>query len=279
MQQECKAILDSTLVKDKSGALFCAAAIKVLLKLQKTPLVDPMLLTHSSQTFRNFISERFETNPQKILQMYNCSWMHHELCLHFMSFPKFQNTTHFFRQYLHDLVVHAPPHYEVVCLRSTNVESQEKFFSQAKHISLRAINWKPENVLPIILLSLQARQKNSEAQQSGDNCLICRQKPTQARPFQSLLFKRGHTHMQRISPFLVCGENVWWTQTEDKSGYKFFDSDHDEDNRPAGPTLLHFSTHTIPDVFEQHSHGKPLFKMTASCYQLLSSGSMIMMAI
>ena len=45
VQQECKAILDSTLIKDKIVALFHAAAIKVLLKLQKTPLLDPLLLT------------------------------------------------------------------------------------------------------------------------------------------------------------------------------------------------------------------------------------------
>ena len=46
--------------------------------------------------------------------------------------------------------------------------------------------------------------------------------------------------MQQISSFLVCGENVWWTQTEDMSGYKFFDSDRDEDNRSAGPSTFQY---------------------------------------
>ena len=158
LNEECQKILDSTLVKDKtSGALYRAAAIKILLKLQKTPLVDPMLmtlLTTAVQMCEILYLQDSKWTPQKILRLYNCSWLHHELCSQFISPPKFQNLTHLFGQYLHDLVVHAPPQYELVCLRSTNAESQERLFSQAKHISLRATNRKPENVLPTILLSL-----------------------------------------------------------------------------------------------------------------------------
>ena len=115
-----------------------------------------------------------------------------------MSTPKFQNATHFFGQYLHDLVVHAPPQYEVVCLRSTNAESQERLFSQAKHISLCATNWKPENVLPTILLSLQARQKKSEAQQSVQKqetivSSLAKSLPPYPGTTISKLFKRGHS--------------------------------------------------------------------------------------
>ena len=80
--------------------------------------------------------------------------------------PKISNSNPFFGQYLHNLVVHAPPQYELVCMHSTNAESQERLFSQAKHISQRATNRKPENVVPTILLSLQARQKSGEVQQS-----------------------------------------------------------------------------------------------------------------
>ena len=262
MQQECKAILDSTLVKDKtSGALFRAAAIKVLLKLQKTPSVDPMLLTLLTTAVK--LSEILylkdsKRTPKRILQLYNCSWLHHELCIHFMSPPKLQNVTHFFGQYLHDLVVHAPPQYEVVCLRSINAESQERLFSQAKHISLRATSRKPENVLPAILLSLQARQKSNETQQSVQKQeTIVSSVAKSLSPYQgttitkSFIQARTHSwqaHMQRISPFLVCGENVWWAQTEDVSGYSFFC--HDEE---VGPSLLHFSRHTIPDVFKRHT--------------------------
>ena len=294
VQQECKAILDSTLVKDKtSGALFRAAAIKVLLKLQKTPSVDPILLTLLTTAVK--LSEILylkdsKRTPKRILQLYNCSWLHHELCLHFMFPPKLQNVTHFFGQYLHDLVVHAPPQYEVVCLRSINAESQERLFSQAKHISLRATSRKPENVLPAILLSLQARQKSNETQQSVQKQeTIVSSVAKSLPPYQgttitkSFIQARTHSwqaHMQRISPFLVCGENVWWAQTEDMSGYKFFDSDHDEENRSVGPSLLHFSRHTIPDVLKRHTESwKEIQDMTGSCYQLPLSGSTMKMVI
>ena len=131
-----------------------------------------------------------------------------------MSTPKFQNVTHFFGQYLYDLAVHAPPQYEVVCLRSTNAESQERLFSQAKHISLRATNRKPENVLPTILLSLQTRQKNNEAQQSVQKQETIVSSVAKSLPpypgttiTKSFIQARTHSwqaHMQRISPFLVC---------------------------------------------------------------------------
>ena len=132
VQQECKAILDSTLVKDKtSGALFQAAAIKLLLKLHKTPSVDPMLLPLLITAVRIleilYLKDSKRT-PKTVLQLYNCSWLHHELCNHFLSDPKFQNTSHFFGQYLHDLVVHAPPQYKLVCLMSTNADSLRKAF-------------------------------------------------------------------------------------------------------------------------------------------------------
>lgn len=44
-------------------------------------------------------------------------------------------------------------------LSSVNAESQEHLFSQAKRISLRATNRKTDHVLPMILVSIQARQK------------------------------------------------------------------------------------------------------------------------
>ena len=180
-----------------------------------------------------------------------------------MSTPKFQKATHFFGQYLHDLVVHAPPQYEVVRLSSMIAESQERLFSLAKHISLCATNRKPENVLPTILLCLQARQKNRQAQLSVQKqetivSSIAKSLPpyqgaTISKSFIQTRTQSWQAHMQRISPFLVCGENVWWTQTEDKSSYKFFDSDHDEEYRPAGLSLLHFGAHTIPNVFKRQS--------------------------
>ena len=152
-------------------------------------------------------------------------------------------------------MVHAPPQYELVCMRSTNAESQERLFSQAKHISQRATNRKTENVLPTIMLSLQARQKSGEVQQSlkkqetvVSSVMKCLQ------PFEGtrISYKKGDiAHMHRISPFLMLGEDVWWSQTETE--YQFFDSDTDPEHRLEGQTLMHFRDHMLPDVFARHT--------------------------
>ena len=74
-KQECKAILDSTSVKDKtSGALFRAVAIKVLLKLHKTPSVDPMLptlLITAVKLSEILYSKYSSRTPKQVLQLYN----------------------------------------------------------------------------------------------------------------------------------------------------------------------------------------------------------------
>ena len=57
--------------------------------------------------------------------------------------------------------------------------------------------------------------------------------------------------MRRISPFLVYGENIWWTQTE--TDYQFFDSDTDPEYQSEGPNLMHFSEHMLPDIFSRHN--------------------------
>ena len=96
------------------------------------------------------------------LRFYNITLFHHELCHHFLSTPKHQSRSHLFGIYLHDLVAHTPCIFQLECLRSTNAESQERLFSQAKHIGLSTSNCKPENILPTILLCMQARQTRGD---------------------------------------------------------------------------------------------------------------------
>ena len=58
----------------------------------------------------------------------------------------------------------------------------------------------------------------------------------------SFVVKRSpswQTHLQRISPFLQHGENVWW-KSEGK-GYQFFDSDLDAES-PTGSKYASFLT-------------------------------------
>jgi len=93
--------------------------------------------------------------PKAILQLYNCTWMHHELCLHLFVNPKKSTTKAIFGTYLQALLVHAPLQYEVVCLRSVNTKNQEHIFQQAKQIARSTTNCQPGNVVPN--LHLQAK--------------------------------------------------------------------------------------------------------------------------
>ena len=155
-----------------------------------------------------------------VLQLYNTAWLHHELCCDLIGSPKEETATSFYGAYLHDLIIHAPPQYELVCLRSTNAESQERLFSQAKHISLRATSRKPENVLPTILLSMQARDKTMTLQDSlkKQESMVAQAAKNVPRFPGTRISNRyiqahaysWQAHLKKISTYLQYGEGVWW---------------------------------------------------------------------
>ena len=53
-------------------------------------------------------------------------------------------------------------------------------------------------------------------------------------------------HLQRISPFLVTGVDVWWSYTS--NGFLFHDGDADPANPRDAFSLLHHRYHSIEDV-------------------------------
>ena len=166
-------IIDSTLQETASGVHLRTAVIKVYLKLLKLQDVDEDVkqllgtLVKISQLLYLPDSGR---SPKTVLQLYNVTWLHHELCCKLIPNPKAQTRDRLYGTYFHDFVVHAPPQFQIVCLRSSNSESTERLFSQIKHISQRATNRKPENGVATILLSMQAKEQtgtNSLSKQSS----------------------------------------------------------------------------------------------------------------
>lgn len=171
-----------------------------------------------------------------------------------------QSRNHLFGIYLHDISVHAAPQYEIVCLRSTNSESQERLFTQIKQTSLRATNRRVENVLPTVLLSLQAKQKvkvgTGMKGQDSMVSAVTKRLPicpgtTMDKPFVHSRLASWQAHLQRVSPFLTCGEGIWWSQ--DEQVYRFHDSDLDQDYHHEGPALKHFRHTSLSDVHTHHS--------------------------
>ena len=90
-----------------------------------------------------YMEER-NRNPRNILRLYNCSWLHHELCSKLITnFHKKMSYYTFFGTYIHSLVAHAPQQMEIISLRSVNSENQEQLFEQARRSASAASNRHP----------------------------------------------------------------------------------------------------------------------------------------
>ena len=175
-----------------------------------------LICTHVYTRMYSFDQKR---TPKTILQLYNVTWFHHELCCHLLTNPKHQSRSHLFSIYLHDLVAHAQPIYQLVCLRAVNTENQEHLFSQAKHISMKANSCKPENVLPKILLCMQAWQKAGECKESvHKEETIVSTAASKIDPYRGTLitntFISGRlsswqADLMRIISYLKYGDGIW----------------------------------------------------------------------
>ena len=95
---------------------------------------------------------------RRVLQLYNCSWFHHELCKElFTKVHAGMTQGKMFGSYLHALVAHAPLQYEVISLHSVNTENQERIFSQAKKTATATSNRLPQNIVSSLVIRLQAK--------------------------------------------------------------------------------------------------------------------------
>ena len=160
-----------------------------------------------------------------------------------------------FGHYLHALTAHSPEQYELVCQRSINTENQERLFGQARVIAETCTNHHANNVIPQVLLRLQAKQENRAAllsvekadTQVGQVAKHLSHLPgtTIKQSYVDQRESQWQAHLKRISPFLVYGEGVWWVLTD--GNFHFLDGDEDVSHQ-VGPTLLHFRQHTLTDV-------------------------------
>ena len=142
-----------------------------------------------------------------------------------------------------------------MCLRSCNAENEERLFGQAKLTAKNARNRKPENVLPDIILRLQAKQerrdifKNHHKESnviSKEAKKVCVADNTAFdKEFIQKRLNSWQAHLQSIAYYLVPGENVWWHK---RGGYQFFDGNEQPNCRPEGPHLKHFRNANYADV-------------------------------
>ena len=255
LKEEIKTLIETTAPKQKvTGVLLRTATIKLYLKLLKLHQVDKTVITLIGTLVKIseiLYAQHFCRTPRIVLQFYNVTWTHHELCCELLPNPKHQTRDKLFGIYLHDLVSHGPPQYQLMCLRSANAESTERLFSQIKHISLKATNRQPDNVLTTVLLSMQAKEmtNTNNSHQSDESMVskLAKKVPTYkgtviSKSFIQCRLQSWQAHLERISPYLEFGEGVWWKAEGD--GYIFFDSDKGLDYDVHGPKLMHFRNAT-----------------------------------
>ena len=125
--------------------------------------VDPAILLLVDTVVRIcellYLPEEKRT-PRRILQLYNCTWVHHELCSTlFTTFHGDMSRSKFFGAYLHAIVVHAPPQLEIISLFSINTENQERIFGQARKTATATSNCQPHQLISTTLLRLQAKSQ------------------------------------------------------------------------------------------------------------------------
>ena len=153
-----------------------------------------------------------------------------------------------------------PTQYELASLRSLNSENQERLFGQARVIAESCTNHHPDNVIPQVMLRLQAKQERHMAMASvekGDSQVssVAKDLPKLQRTTikSSFLRHKGDSwqlHLRRISPFLISGEGVWWRYVS--GGFQFLDGDTDRETQDGNDfTLLHFGKHSVEDVQER----------------------------
>ena len=174
--------------------------------------------------------------PRRILQLYNCTWLHHELCISlFTRFHAGMTKTRFFGNYLHSLVAHAPLQLEIVSQRSVNTENQERIFSQARKTATATSNRHPQNIISTLVLRLQAKtelkgvsemvQKSESQVSKVSKHILPYDGTTITNSFLRKRLKSWQQHLTRISPFLSPGEGIWWKHIV--GGYSFLDGDND----------------------------------------------------
>ena len=117
--------------------------------------------------------------------------------------------------YFHALLIHCPVQHELVCRRSTNVESEERIFKSAEAYA-KCTDRKPESMLPRVLMRLQSKRsaKTGNPLQSlhESNSRIA-QTASRLPHFKGTVFRADFMKKHKYAyqaHLLVQGEGAWW---------------------------------------------------------------------
>ena len=150
----CKQLLHVDLFqKDtKRGADCRLAAIHLLSLLERSPAPKKVVKLMETIVIISEIlyADDIKRSPQTVLQLYNSTFLHHELCKDLFHETTVISHRKLFGSHLHALAVHAPAQYEIMSLRSCNAECEERLFGQAKAIAQATTNRQASTIIPNI---------------------------------------------------------------------------------------------------------------------------------
>ena len=249
IKPQCEAIIAQVMTKETKRACdYRHTAILLLMNLLKYDGQSPLCLIFRTIVEMSEImySSEDKRTTRSILRFYNLTWLHAMTCTEVMYTPRNMTPEKFFGAYFHALSSHAAQQYEVVCLKSVNTENEERILGMASKIATTTSNRKPENVLPNILLRLQAgaqRDRNTLEEQNNSIRAAAKQLPPATNTTVTKVMMRKYAfswqaHLNIIAPYLEAGQGVWWDDRGDHC--EFFDGPHEPAFRPEGPPLKHF---------------------------------------
>ena len=261
-----KQVLEADLSKEKkTGADYRLTLIHLVGVMQKHKApekVCTLLQTLAEMSRLLYLGESERTNKE-ILRLYNTTWLHFELIKELFPSPRYITRRKLYGIYLHALTVHAPAQFQLMSLKSCNAEHEERLFGQAKDIATATSNRKPENIVPNILLRLQAKQKRKDMYTSLHTAYSKISK--EAKGIRQLISKNTSIkhdfiksrisswqgHLQRISTYLEHGE-TWWKKTE--TAFEFFDGEETGVGDISTPHISehHFRNNSLQNVQQKN---------------------------
>jgi len=109
LRSSCKEVIEADMKDSMTGAAYRLMSIELFFHAKNADADHSILLPLETALISELNYSTYEKHtPHCVLQLYNCTWLHHELCSKlFPSFHGDLNCDKFFGSYLHSLVVHA----------------------------------------------------------------------------------------------------------------------------------------------------------------------------
>ena len=191
-----------------------------------------------------------------VLHLSLCLWKHFCLIQQIIEQPKSLSVGALYRGYLHDLL-HSPLQMMVVSPSSTCTEVLERLQGQTRRIAEATTSRRPNEIVPTVLLRMQAETENKLTSSLLDTESQLRKLAAKLQPLQNTIVdikqltsagdkENFRALMRMISPYLKRGPGVWWAIEDGLIIFR--DGSEEPDFRPEGPPLRHLRSSTLQDA-------------------------------